>query len=322
METGKQIWYVTLLYFAFGFAWIYFSDKFLNSFPPEVQITLQTYKGWIYIVITTALLYILMKIFSTRISSSHKTIEEQTAIIEEKEIESNKLKELSGELQSANNELSTFNYSISHDIKAPLRAIQGYSELLNEKNLHRMDDEDKEWVEGIRRSVKRIDTLISSLLMFSSVGNKQLNSEKLDMQKMVQNVVSEYTTLSRDKKYHVTIKPLPNCKGDKVLIYQALTNLVGNAFKYSGKVASPEITIDATEENGQIVYRVKDNGAGFNSARAQNLFKPFQRMHSRSQFEGNGVGLAIVERIITRHNGKVWAESSEGQGATFYFTLG
>jgi two-component system sensor histidine kinase/response regulator len=321
MENSKQIWKITLLYAAFGFAWIYFTDTVVSNMPRQLEDKLQTYKGFFFITATTAFLYMLLNIFRTRLNVTQKTIDRHVGHIEKQEEEQSKLRKLSSELANANAELETFNYAVSHDIKAPLRAIHGYSELLNEKNMERMDDEDKEWVEGIRRGVKNIDTLIDSLLAFSSAGKRQFTAEELDMTKMAEATVAECRILYPDVNYKVTIHSLCNIKADKTFMYQVLGNLIGNAFKYSCKVNTPEITIGCNKEDNTVTYFIKDNGAGFDNELSHKLFKPFQRLHTRRQFEGNGVGLAIVERIITKHKGKVWAESQTDMGATFYFSL-
>jgi len=163
--------------------------------------------------------------------------------------------------------------------------------------------------------------LIDDLLSFSRLGKKELVSMQIDMQALAENIVKELLQSEPENKYHFNIGPLPPIKADQVMIKQVLINLVGNAIKYSSKKDAPEIEIGSIDEKTKTIYYVKDNGAGFDMAYANKLFGVFQRLHSLEEFEGSGVGLALVKRIIDKHKGEVWAEGFESKGATFYFSL-
>jgi PAS domain S-box-containing protein len=221
------------------------------------------------------------------------------------------------QLELVNRELEAFSYSVSHDLRAPLRAIDGYARMLGEDYQKHFDDEGNRLLEVIRKNVLKMSELIDDLLEFSRLGRTELQKTSLDMNILVQGVISEF------KNHQAEIKTgtmLPS-DGDYALISQVMFNLIGNAIKYSSKKTTPVIQISSERKKDEIQYSVKDNGAGFDMKYADKLFGVFQRLHSAKEFEGTGVGLAIVQRIIIKHGGKVWAESTLHEGATFFFTL-
>ncbi len=317
---NTQIYKVVGTYFAFGLLWIYFSDKLLQRFGPELEQSLQTYKGFIFIAITTALLLSLLNIFNKKLNQSTEQLAWKDQLIEQREEENRYLEKLSSELKEANAGLQTFNYSVSHDLKSPLRAFSGYTDILFAKYSYRMDEEDKEIFAALKKLVKRIDALISDLLVFSRTERSQ-HSELVEMAVLFDEAIKESSKQYGEKEIKATIAPLINCYADRILIYQVVFNLVANAVKYSAKVEQPEISIGGYEEGGKAVYYVKDNGCGFDGKFAHKLFKPFERLHLARDFEGTGLGLAIVDKIVSKYGGKVWAESTEGVGSTFYFSL-
>lgn len=321
MDSNKQIWRITLLYFAFGFAWIYLTDKIVLAIAPGFEPILQTYKGWIYVTGTTLMLFGLLKASQKKLVISRNKIEIKDKLLAQKEQEKKALAKLTAELKEANEELQTFNYSVSHDIKSPLRVIQGYSEVLHRKYHHTIDKEDSDMIDHIRSSVKHINELISNLLVFASVGKSNMKMAELDMDKLVVRVVQECRNLYHTKQFSVSIANMPIAKADGMLMYHVVSNLVSNAFKYSSKTTEPKIEIGGSVIDGKAVYYVKDNGAGFDMAHMDEMFKPFKRLHSATEFEGSGVGLAIANRIIAKHEGKIWGESVAGTGSTFYFSL-
>lgn len=236
------------------------------------------------------------------------------------ELES-RVEERTHQLASANRELEAFSYSVSHDLRAPLRAISGYSIMLREDYESELDSEGRRIVKNIISNAKMMGQLIDDLLAFSRLGKKELTETTIDMQKLAGKAVEELLSHEPPGKYQIVTRNLPPARGDEMMMKQVLLNLLGNAIKYSSKKALPEIEIGAVDEDRRIVYYVRDNGAGFNMAYRGKLFGVFQRLHSAEDFEGSGVGLALVKRIIEKHNGEVWAEGIEGGGATFYFSL-
>jgi signal transduction histidine kinase len=233
----------------------------------------------------------------------------------------NKVEERTVQLEHVNKELEAFSYSVSHDLRTPLRAISGYSIMLKEDYEAELDTEGKRIIRNIINNAKMMGQLIDDLLSFSRLGKKELVSMQIDMQALAENIVKELLQSEPENKYHFNIGPLPPIKADQVMIKQVLINLVGNAIKYSSKKDAPEIEIGSIDEKTKTIYYVKDNGAGFDMAYANKLFGVFQRLHSLEEFEGSGVGLALVKRIIDKHKGEVWAEGFESKGATFYFSL-
>jgi two-component system, sensor histidine kinase and response regulator len=224
------------------------------------------------------------------------------------------------ELQAINEELESFSYSISHDLRAPLRALSSYSKIMEEDFGSVLNDEGKRLLERIQSNAKKMGNLVDDLLAFSKLGRKELRKSKVDTHHMVQLILQD---LEQSFPHHATIElnELPPVYADQSLIYQVWFNLLSNAIKYSGKKESPLVSIGFTETAYDITYYVKDNGAGFSMKYADKLFGVFQRLHNPKDFEGTGIGLAIVQRIINKHSGKVWCEAEEGVGATFYFSL-
>ncbi|GAB4327068.1 MAG: hypothetical protein Kow0037_00350 [Calditrichia bacterium] len=231
------------------------------------------------------------------------------------------VEERTAELQRVNRELEAFSYSVSHDLRAPLRAIDGFSRILQEDYGHRLDDEANRLIHTIRRNTARMSELIDDLLAFSRISRKELSESSVNISKIAQNVFQELLQESENSRVEFKCSQAPLVKVDPSLIRQVLTNLLSNAIKFSGREAQPQIRLDYRKNGSEIIFVVEDNGVGFNEKYADKLFKIFQRLHSETEFEGTGIGLSIVQRIITRHGGRVWAESQPGQGARFYFSL-
>jgi len=226
------------------------------------------------------------------------------------------------ELRTANGDLEGFSYSVSHDLRAPLRAIDGFSRLLQEEGVPVDAVQTRHYLSRIRENVTRMAMLIDDLLAFSRCGRQPVDMGELQMDELAHAAVSEtraaHATLAAPV---ITIEPLPPAQGDQRLMLQVWINLIDNAVKYSSKVAAPRITVRGHAEAGRVVYEIIDNGVGFDSGHASTLFGVFQRLHGMREYPGTGVGLAIVKRIVTRHGGEVWARSEPNQGATFGFAL-
>ena len=232
-----------------------------------------------------------------------------------------KIADRTADLEEAVKELESFSYSVSHDLRSPLRILSGYSILLMEEYGDQVSPEAREYITAIIDNSKRMGLLINNLLNLSYLGKEAVNREEIDMMDMAESVADEIRLEDLSLLHHIVVHPMPMALCDRGLVKQVWTNLISNSVKYSKKQDKPEIEIGSLEKDGQTVYYVKDNGVGFDMKFAHRLFGVFQRLHFKSDFDGTGVGLAIVHRIISKHNGKVWAESAVNQGATFYFTL-
>ena len=229
--------------------------------------------------------------------------------------------EKTNELIAANKDLDAFTYSVSHDLRAPLRAIDGYGLMLEEDYRDRLDAEAMRYIAVIRGSSKRMGTLIDDLLALSRLGRQAVTKVELDMNKLVQDVIDEALANRADKAPKVELGPLPPAKADRALLRQVWTNLISNAVKYSSQSPNPVIEVSGRQVGDENVYSVKDNGVGFSMEYADKLFGVFQRLHRADEFGGSGVGLAIVHRLVARHGGRVWAEGKVNEGAVFSFAL-
>jgi len=229
-------------------------------------------------------------------------------------------KDLEKQIKNINKELEAFSYSVSHDLRAPLRGINGYAQMLGEDYADKLDEEGNRIIENIKYNAKKMGLLIDDLLAFSRLGRKEIQKRDINLNEIIDAVITEINkTISHTAE--ITVEELHHTKADYGLLYQTLFNLISNGIKYSSKKTHPKINISSYEKNGETTITIKDNGAGFDMKYANKLFGVFQRLHSQEEFEGTGVGLAIVQRIITKHNGKVWAEGTINEGATFYITL-
>ena len=225
------------------------------------------------------------------------------------------------QLEHANKELEAFSYSVSHDLRAPLRGIDGWSLALLEDNGEQLDAQGHIYLERVRAEAQRMGHLIDDLLKLSRVSRFEMKQEEVNLSAIAQTIVNRLSEASSQRQFEFTIHPDISVTGDPAMLEIVLTNLLDNAIKFTGQKPFAQIEFGETEADGQNVYYVRDNGAGFDMENAKNLFGAFQRMHKQTEFQGTGVGLATVQRIIHRHGGKIWAESKSGRGTTFYFTL-
>lgn len=222
-------------------------------------------------------------------------------------------------LEQALKELESFSYSASHDLRTPLRAINGYAEILIDEEREKLSDDGKLMLDRIARSASRMGQLIDDILEYSRTSRQEMRLEPIDLNALVLRTVNELSALYPTTV--VDVKPLPQASGDQTMLTQVLQNLIGNAYKFSAKAAAPRIEIGCRHVEGKTAVYVADNGTGFDMRYAKKLFGMFQRLHPDAEFPGTGVGLAIVKRLVERHDGHVWAESESGKGATFLFTL-
>jgi two-component system sensor histidine kinase/response regulator len=227
----------------------------------------------------------------------------------------------SEELAAAYQDLESFSYSVSHDLRAPLRTIDGFAQILEDDFAGQLGEDGKRLLDTIRNGTRKMDQLIVALLEFSRVGRGRLSVDRIDMTALAGAAATEMRVMYTGPEPVIEIADLPAIEGDAAVIRQVWCNLIGNALKYSAKRAAPRVTISGRIEDRDAIYQVADNGAGFDMRYADKLFGVFQRLHGAEEFAGTGVGLAIVQRIIVRHGGRIWAQGAPDAGACFQFAL-
>jgi PAS domain S-box-containing protein len=232
-----------------------------------------------------------------------------------------RVSERTRQLEAANGELESFSYSVSHDLRAPLRAINGFIRIIRDDFSQQLEPEAKNYLLRIRENTARMNQLIDDLLAFSRLSRQQLKKKTVIPAEIASQVYEELKPSYTNRQINIFIQDMPPCEADESMIHQVYANLIGNAIKYTGNIAEGYIEVGALQKDGEIAYYVKDNGAGFDMKYADKLFGVFQRLHRADEFEGTGVGLALTQRIISRHGGKIWAEAEVNKGATFFFTL-
>jgi PAS domain S-box-containing protein len=231
------------------------------------------------------------------------------------------LEERSRQLEETNQELDGFTYSVSHDLRAPLRAVDGFSRILLDDYSDRLDDEGRRVLDVICKNTQKMGQLIDDLLAFSRMARKFMQPESVDMAALVKSAIEEVSPGTSGRTVDFRVGPLPPASGDSAMLKQVWLNLIGNSVKYTRKRERAVVEVACATENGELIYSVKDNGVGFDTQYLHKLFGVFQRLHAAKEFEGTGVGLALVQRIVHRHRGRVWAEGRVDEGATFWFAL-
>ena len=233
----------------------------------------------------------------------------------------NRVDQRTRELEASNQELEAFSYSVSHDLRAPLRTIDGFSLALEEDFAEKLDAQGKDYISRVRNGVQRMGTLIDSLLQLSRVTRSDVQRELVDLSQLATLVFRENQASDPQREVNWIAQPGVIAEVDPRLMRIALENLIGNAWKFTARTPDATVTFGSSPQNGKTVYFVRDNGAGFDMAYVDRLFTAFQRLHGEREFKGSGIGLATVSRIIRRHHGSIWAEGEPGKGATFFFTL-
>jgi len=231
------------------------------------------------------------------------------------------LQERTAQLENMTKELEKFSYSVSHDLRAPLRAIEGFTKIVLEDYADKLDEDGKRFLNIIDGSSRKMTRLLDDLLIFSRLGRQEMKPSCLNMKEIVTDVWEEFRPDLSSREINMKILSLPDAWGDSNLIQQIWRQLLGNAIKFTAPKKVATIEISGKEEPGRMVYSIQDNGVGFDINAAGKLFGVFQRLHTAEEFEGNGIGLAVVQRLVRRHGGEVWTEAKSGSGALFCFTL-
>jgi signal transduction histidine kinase len=288
-----------------------------EQYQQQVREHVRTNFIMIFLGLTISTTLLIIAVATALISQSR--IDKVNRSVQEKTLEANvKLEKANGILQKANEELSSFSYSISHDLKAPLRAINGFSGILMEENYEKLGEDAQRALRVIQQNANRMDQLINDLLELAKLGSKALEKQRVNMQHIVSAILANYPFAPSAT---VNVHPLPEAFADPSLIRQVWENLISNAIKFSSRNANPKLEIGFTQVDGGGYYWIKDNGAGFDPQYREKLFKVFSRLHAKKEFEGTGAGLAIAKKILDSHGGRIWAEAELNKGATFYFSL-
>lgn len=274
-------------------------------------------------IIPEILLYkveVLMNLFNhNRILEAHTA--QLEAINQELEYQLKTIQELNARLEDANEQLEAFVYSTTHDLRAPLRVVQSFGGLLMEKHMAHVAPEGRDYLRRMLDKAQSMSHLIDDLLNLAYASQTEISRQEVNLSQIVQGILDDLSSLSPERQVSVHVQPHVIAQVDKDLIKIALNNLLSNAWKFTSRCPAPVIEFRIIQHQNQSVYLVRDNGVGFNMEQGERLFKPFQRLHSKTDFEGTGIGLTIVRRIVERHGGSVWFEAAVGYGATFYFTL-
>ncbi|HEU5078439.1 MAG TPA: MHYT domain-containing protein [Opitutaceae bacterium] len=257
--------------------------------------------------------------------ASRAAVERERALAAHRELAAEleqRVFERTRELEAANRDLSSFSYSVSHDLRSPLRSIAGFAETLRESCVNKLDESEQRYLQRIQAAAIRMDAQLSGLLKLAHVSRTPLERSEVDLTALARAIVADLAGQTPNRKVDVVIADGLRAWGDRALLTSVLQNLLANAWKFTGQVAMPRLEFGAVEREDETVFFVRDNGAGFEPTRAQKLFGMFERLHGPKDFPGLGVGLAVASRIVERHGGRIWAEAAVNRGATFFFTLG
>jgi light-regulated signal transduction histidine kinase (bacteriophytochrome) len=315
---------IALIYLAFGAVWIFFTDRLLVwlQLDPAVILRLQTAKGWLFVIGSAILVYILLRRYERRggdamaaLIRSRNEVRQANADLERR------VAERTRQLEAANRELEAFAYAVSHDLRAPLRSMSGFSQILQETAPPGLDEKSRHYLQRIHDASLRMSGLIEDLLNLSRIGRSELTARPISLSQVAAEAAAAIRERHPKREVQLEIAPDMEVNADARLLRIALENLLSNAWKYTSRAAPAIVSVGMQAGENGPVYFVRDNGVGFDMKYADKLFVPFQRLHPEAEFPGSGIGLVTVQRIIARHGGRVWAEAKPDEGATFYFTL-
>jgi light-regulated signal transduction histidine kinase (bacteriophytochrome) len=315
---------IALIYVAFGALWIFFTDRLLVwlHLSPELILRLQTAKGWLFVIGSAILLYVVLRRYQRRggdamaaLIKSRNEVRSANADLERR------VTERTRQLEAANRELEAFAYAVSHDLRAPLRSMSGFSQILQETAPAGLDEKSRHYLQRIHDASMRMSGLIEDLLNLSRIGRSELTARPISLSQVAAEAAAAVRERHPKRDVRLDIAQGLEVNADPRLLRIALENLLSNAWKYTARASQASVSVGMqTGEHGP-VYFVRDNGVGFDMKYADKLFVPFQRLHPETEFPGSGIGLVTVQRIIARHGGRIWADAKPDEGATFYFTL-
>jgi light-regulated signal transduction histidine kinase (bacteriophytochrome) len=315
---------IALIYLAFGAVWIFFTDRLLVwlHLDERLILRLQTAKGWLFVLGSAILLYIVLRRYERRggdalaaLIKSRNEVRSANADLERR------VAERTRQLESANRELEAFSYAVSHDLRAPLRSMSGFSQILQENAPPGLDEKSRHYLQRIHDASQRMSSLIDDLLNLSRIGRSELTARPISLSQVAGEAAAAIRERHPTRDVRLEIAEGMEVNADSRLLRIALENLLSNAWKYTSRAAQAAVSVGVQAGEHGPVYFVRDNGVGFDMKYADKLFVPFQRLHPEAEFPGSGIGLVTVQRIIARHGGRVWAEAKPDEGATFYFTL-
>jgi light-regulated signal transduction histidine kinase (bacteriophytochrome) len=315
---------IALIYVAFGVVWIFFTDRLLVwlHLDPALILRLQTAKGWLFVVGSAILLYVALHRYERRgadamaaLIKSRNEVRSANADLERR------VAERTRQLEAANRELEAFAYAVSHDLRAPLRSMSGFSQILQDSAPPGLDEKSRHYLQRIHDASLRMSGLIEDLLNLSRIGRSELTARPISLSQVATEAAAAIRERHPGREVQLEITPNLDVNADARLLRIALENLLSNAWKYTARAPNAHVTVGMQDSENGPVYFVRDNGVGFDMKYADKLFVPFQRLHPEAEFPGSGIGLVTVQRIIARHGGRVWADAKPDEGATFYFTL-
>jgi light-regulated signal transduction histidine kinase (bacteriophytochrome) len=315
---------IALIYLAFGAVWIFFTDRLLVwlHLDPQLILRLQTAKGWLFVMGSALVLFIAAHRYERRgrdalaaLIESRNEVRRANADLERR------VAERTRQLEAANRELEAFAYAVSHDLRAPLRSMSGFSQILQESAPPGLDDKSRHYLQRIHDASLRMSGLIEDLLNLSRIGRSELKARPISLSQIATEAAAAVRERHPTHEVQLEIAPGMEVSADPRLLRIALENLISNAWKYTARNSPAHVSIGVQAGESGPVYFVRDNGVGFDMKYVDKLFVPFQRLHPETEFPGNGIGLVTVQRIIARHGGRIWAEAKPDEGAAFYFTL-
>ncbi len=315
---------IALIYVAFGVVWIFFSDRLLVwlHLDDRLILQLQTAKGWLFVIGSAILLYVLLRRYERRGGDAMAALIESRNQVRRANAElEQRVAERTRQLEAANRELEAFAYAVSHDLRAPLRSMSGFSQILQESAPPGLDEKSRHYLQRIHDASLRMSGLIEDLLNLSRIGRSELTARPISLSQVAAEAGAAVRERHPVRDVQLEITPGLEVNADPRLLRIALENLLSNAWKYTARTPQGRVHVGVQAGESGPVYYVRDNGVGFDMRYADKLFVPFQRLHPEAEFPGSGIGLVTVQRIIARHGGRIWADAKPDEGATFYFTL-